>query len=314
MADELISGATASTYVTTATDVGRNLYCKVTGTNAFGSASASSNTVGPIVAGSSEDAATTAWVNAVVTAGGTVSSGRRTVVDTLIAGLKADGVWTLLDRLWILAAENTQSALTDLKGLVTISNSPPGGGTAPTFTADRGLTGNGAGIDTGFNPTTASSPQYTLNSGSMFVYNRSTRSTGVVVCEFGMQDAGLDYRARIVCLDTGGTYLNVNDNYGPLAGITSVQGFWVGSRTSSMAADWYKNATAIRSETVVANNAALINRSFYICGINWDYGNTYGSPDQLACAGFGAGLSSAQVTALTTRIETYMDAVGAGVI
>ena len=57
----------------------------------------------PVKHGVATDAAATAWKNQVVTNGGTVSAGRLALVSTMIAGLKADGVWTLLDRLWIFA-------------------------------------------------------------------------------------------------------------------------------------------------------------------------------------------------------------------
>ena len=62
-----------------------------------------------------------------------VSSTRRTLVDALIRGLKTDGVWSKLDRLWLFAAENATSALVDVKEgrLATAVSSP-------TFTTDRG--------------------------------------------------------------------------------------------------------------------------------------------------------------------------------
>src|SRR5215475_3606794 len=82
------------------------------------------------------DAATTAWVAQVVTNGGSVSSGRQTLVDNFIVGAKADGFWTKLDRLWFHWAENQPQALTDMIALTlaTAVNSP-------TFTVDRGYTG-----------------------------------------------------------------------------------------------------------------------------------------------------------------------------
>ena len=88
----------------------------------------------PAAAGGDE-AETTAWVAEVVSNGGTVSAGRQTIVNDLIAGLKADGIWAKLDRLWLFAAEDQPSALTDLVGLTlaTAVNSP-------TFTADEGYT------------------------------------------------------------------------------------------------------------------------------------------------------------------------------
>jgi hypothetical protein len=70
------------------------------------------------------------WAAAVVAAGGSVSgtltSGRKKLINDLIMGLMADGVWSKLDRLWLFAAENSQSALIDIKGAVsaTAVNTP----------------------------------------------------------------------------------------------------------------------------------------------------------------------------------------------
>jgi hypothetical protein len=97
------------------------------------------------------DAATTAWINAVVAAGGTVSSGRRTTVDNFIIGLKADGIWTKLDRLWLFAAENRTSADIDIKAL-TATSVVTGG---PVFTADLGISCNASSyLSTNFNLST----------------------------------------------------------------------------------------------------------------------------------------------------------------
>src|SRR5260221_11632840 len=95
------------------------------------------------------DPATIAWVSAVIANGGTVSPARRQVVDVLIKGLKLDGTFTKLDRLWMLCAENQVSALTDMVGL-TLATAV----NAPTFTTDRGYTFDGATnyISTGYNP------------------------------------------------------------------------------------------------------------------------------------------------------------------
>ena len=53
MPDELISGATDTQYVPTdPADLGRFVYCRVRGDNAFGFSTANSNTIGPIAAAS----------------------------------------------------------------------------------------------------------------------------------------------------------------------------------------------------------------------------------------------------------------------
>jgi hypothetical protein len=166
------------------------------------------------VIGSRVDAATTAWVAAVVANGGTVSLGRQTIVDNLIVGIKSDGIWTKFDRLWLLAAENSQSALTDIKAasLATVINSP-------TFTADRGYKGNGAGsgtyIDSNFNPTTATSPQFVQNSACIFGWD----NTG------GVEHSGIlgnfsDTVTRIVPGWDGDSHLYWNINSSTGASVT----------------------------------------------------------------------------------------------
>src|SRR5690349_1240399 len=96
------------------------------------------------------DPVTAAWISAVQIAGGSVSNARRPLVDNLIKGLKTDGVWTLFDRLWILAGENQSSSLIDFVALKQIKVA----GTVP-FVADRGWTGvdgnaNPNYLDTGY--------------------------------------------------------------------------------------------------------------------------------------------------------------------
>jgi len=53
MPDELISGATDTQYVPTdPADLGRSVYCRVRGDNAFGFSTANSNIIGPIAVAS----------------------------------------------------------------------------------------------------------------------------------------------------------------------------------------------------------------------------------------------------------------------
>src|SRR5215831_13637080 len=94
------------------------------------------------------DAATLAWVAAVVGDGGTVSATEKGYVDTLIVGLRADGLFSKLDRLWLLASENTHQAKIDIIALQSFTLTG-----SPTFAANAGYTGVGdTGIDTNFIP------------------------------------------------------------------------------------------------------------------------------------------------------------------
>ncbi len=102
------------------------------------------------------DPATTAWVNAVIAAGGTVSGAQQGYVNTLITGLKADGNFLTSDRLWLYGSENTQQAGIDIINLATWTNH------GQTFSANHGYTGDGATTygDTGFIESTGGAQNY----------------------------------------------------------------------------------------------------------------------------------------------------------
>src|SRR5260221_11187046 len=121
------------------------------------------------------DPSTLAWVNQVAINGGSVSNARQLVVDTFIITLKAKNVWTKCDRLSLLAAENTPSALTDL---VSLTLSVAQG--SPTFTTDRGYTGIDASstvyLDTGFNPTVGT-PQFAQNAGHLSAWSNTAAAS-----------------------------------------------------------------------------------------------------------------------------------------
>ena len=84
----------------------------------------------------------------------------------LICGLVSDGVWAKLDALYILAQQTQADAKLNLIG--TSYTLPT---TTATFTTYQGYkTFPAGGIDTGFNASTALSPQFTQNNASLTVW------------------------------------------------------------------------------------------------------------------------------------------------
>jgi hypothetical protein len=129
------------------------------------------------------------------------SSGRKTTIDTLIVALKAAGVWTKMDGLIVSAAADSQAArLNWVQNLYndTAINSP-------TFTADRGYTGDGATsyLDSGFDPTTAPSPKLTQNSAHIGVWCGTDINSNTQY-DFGNINSRIDAR--------GSAGLRVNGN------------------------------------------------------------------------------------------------------
>ena len=96
--------------------------------------------------------------------------GNGTNIATLIDGLVADGVWAKLDALYVLAQQNATDARLNLVGTnYTLTGTP-------TFTAYQGFTGGTGFLDTGFNPATATSPNFIRNNASMSVWVLNSRT------------------------------------------------------------------------------------------------------------------------------------------
>lgn len=79
---------------------------------------------------------------------------RKGLINAYVLALKAGGVWNSLDGLYVFAAADSQAALINWRNPgthdATLVN-------APTFTQDRGFTGNGTNsyVNSNFNPSTA---------------------------------------------------------------------------------------------------------------------------------------------------------------
>lgn len=96
---------------------------------------------------------------------------RKALIDTMVGVLKAAGVWSKLDALYIMAAHDSRAArrnwIADAYNLTPTSS--------PTFTADQGYAGDGSTsyLSTGFNPATAVSPKFVQNSAHLAAWSRT---------------------------------------------------------------------------------------------------------------------------------------------
>jgi hypothetical protein len=242
------------------------------------------------------EAETTAWVSAVVTAGGTVSGGREAIVDALVVGLKSDGIWTKLDNLWLYAAENTQSALIDVVGLVTTTVVG-----SPTFTADYGY--QTSSTSAYLNTTVADGTNYTDSSAHIadWIQTATTGNSAIVCGNLGSKNTYLWSNA------SGNYGVFLNDNSGSeLASSTAKTntGFLLGSRTSSTQLDLYLNGSSIASGSR-ASTTPFANTNFVGCR------NNFGTPDapgthRSAAFSIGAGLDATEAGNYYTRMNTYM--------
>lgn len=248
------------------------------------------------------DAATVAWIAAVVTNGGSVSSSRQSLVNTLIVGLKNDGLFSKLDRLWLFAGENTASALTDIIAdqLATAVNSP-------SFVADDGYTGNGSTsyVDSNFSPSTAGG-NFAQNSGCLFGWsNTSGTTTQPFIGGSGGFSDGL---SRIYTRFSDGFARYAVNSISSSGGVSNATdgatGLYVSNRTGATAQEMFKNGSSIGSDST--SSAAILSGTFLLD----KEGSSSLGTQQGSMMGCGAGLTSTDQNNLYTRLRTYATAVG----
>lgn len=228
---------------------------------------------------------------------------RKGHADTLIAALKSAGVWAKLDCLYLLAAHDAQAARLNWKGALYDLSLVA----TPTFTTDRGYQGNGTSsyLDSGFNPSTAPSPLYGLNSASLGVWSRTdiVQAIEYDIGFVGPPHGTLNARSSNANAPRGSLNGSGLFNGG---GTTTSLGHFVLSRTGATASQHYQNGATVGASNSNAVSA-LPNSNFLVCS----GGQTNPSTRQLAAAHIGGGLTGGEVSSLHSALAAYMTEVGA---
>ncbi len=251
--------------------------------------------------GTSYDASTTAWINAVVAAGGSVSDTQKARVDALIVSLKSDAIFTNLDRLWLYGGESSvkQAGIDIINlGTHTIYGTPTL--SAYGYTGDSG---SSSGIDTLLVPS-AGGINYVQDSASYGVYVQThngdgTTLMGVVATTHAYFNPQSATAPRF--------YMNSGTFQDPTS--TTVVGFNMATRTGANDVAFYHNGSSIFTNNANAS-VGVPTQSFGVFARHDGSGNNFsGNTDSLISAvWFGSGLNSTKVGNLATRINTYMTA------
>lgn len=222
------------------------------------------------------------------------SAARKTLINTLIVGLKADGVWSKLSWLSLLAAHDAQAARLNA---VTPTKSFTAAGSA-SFTVDRGYQGNGTGatyLDASEGFTTAG--QFTQNSAFIATYvNLSSAGSGGVGQGFS---AGAWAMMGIASDYSCSCFMNNLTQFAPTA--PSWTGLFTLTRTASTTTTMYRGTTSFGASSDASTGVPT---SGTVRSLR------YGSERQ-AAAMWGSGLTAANVSNLNSRLVTYLTALGA---
>jgi hypothetical protein len=251
------------------------------------------------------DAATTAWINAVVAAGGAVSTTQQGRVDTLIKALKAHSLFSMIDRLWLWAGESdTHQATIDIVnlGVLTVNNSP-------TFGAS-GYTGNtfNTSLDSGIQPSTFSG-NYSLNSAS-FAFYETDNGTASNANTTGTNGTSPTTTISTFAFSTLWAYTINNGAFNNGTNTASTtQGMWGVGRTSSTATALYRNG----SSTPVLSNGSDTSTSLPVSNLQWLAGGGQFNGGTFAMGAICGGMTGAQWAAFAADVNAYMTAWGVNV-
>lgn len=226
---------------------------------------------------------------------------RKVLIEALIAGLIADGLWSRLEAFWITAAHDSQAGRLNWKtpGTFTLTeNGTAGGG---TWTTDRGWAGNGTDgyLSSGLAPNACT--LLTQNDALAFAWSRSTAQSAVA-CFGTITGAGVIVQPRNTS-DLFGYRLNQTTS--TTTANADGTGLYAVSRTGASATQGYKNGAALGS----AGSVASATRNANALGIG-RVNSTY-TTVEVSVAGVGASLDATGQANLHTRLNTFMTAIGA---
>lgn len=219
---------------------------------------------------------------------------RKKLYSDLIASLKTAGVWAKLDALYILAAADAQAARQNL--VANAYNLTAIG--SPTFTADRGYSGDGVGAYLETGAPNSGFAKFSQNDASFGFWSRSDVSgTG--------RDIGLSAGASIFLngRNVSNIQARVNTTATPSSAVANSTGFYGGRRTGTTHSI-FKSGSIL--STITDTSAATTTTTFNIL-----QGAGLYSARQGALAFIGGYIDDTQVAALNTAAATYMTAVGA---
>lgn len=221
-------------------------------------------------------------------------------INELVKELKAHGNWTKLDRLWIHATEAQQHAKVSLVNpaspQLTEFNSP-------TWTANRGYSGNGSTmyINTNFKPA-SSGVTYTMNAASLGIY---TRVDGISSSSYpiGVNGAGANDRALIGFLPNIDYRLN-SINSTSISN-TGTSGFYTAVRTSSTSKSIYRNGSLINTTVDTATN--LPSLDIFLLAFNAAGVATLPTTNQLSLSLIGGAVNP---ITLSNAVQNFANKIG----
>lgn len=226
------------------------------------------------------------------------SENRKEVINSLIVGLKAASLWTKLDWLLLLASHNAQASLINAKNPAKSAS----GVSSPTFTVDRGYTGNGSSsyVTTGEVLNFAGNV-FALDSGFLYAYvnqdniNATQFAIGTISNETG--------RVAVGRAGQNATWKINNSSPYSYTASGKIGGHLI-SRTASTSSVRYLNGVSVSTNSGASTSVSLGNAA--VLSSMGEY-----SADRVGAAAYGSGMNATEAQNFDTLMTAYLTAVGA---
>lgn len=228
------------------------------------------------------------------------SIAQRTKQNQLIIDLKAAGIWSLIDVLYVFATDGSSDFATlNWKSPTTFQLTKVN---SPTFTTNQGFAGNGTTsyLNTNWTPST---------NGVNVTLNNASYSEGVTtdVANLNQEDFGgigassansLRFNPRTGANQTAGRLHTTGG--GPVAGPgnTNSVGFYQFRRVGAGAFEVFKNGANLGSTTSSSNGLTTV--PIFICALN----NNNGGPFQFSTRRISVWIAAASLNTLESSLYT----------
>lgn len=229
------------------------------------------------------------------------TSNLKRLYDRCIRDLKSAGIWTKLDALYLMNVETAQAARLNLKAPGTYDLTAT---SSPTFTAKVGYAGDGAAafLNTNFNPTTATSPNYVQNSASAFAWGlKQGQDANGLLGQNTAATANVLIQPRFT---DDKVYGRISDSADFSAANTDGRGLFHVNRTASNARELFKNGASVATSSTASASPANATVTILRNSSGFHNGGA-------AMAGVGGALSTQQAADLYTILNSFKSGVDA---
>lgn len=251
---------------------------------------------------SSRSASYDADAQAFITATGITNLTQKDAINTLVIGLKADGLWTKMKAIYPFVggtATTHKFNLKDPRDLDAAYRLLFVGGWTHSSTGALPNGTNGY-ANTYLNDTIVT----TLNNAHLSIYSR-TNSDGLF-CDIGVTNS-FTIESNIFSKYINVFYPRINDANGGIANSTNSLGMFVSNRVNSTQIRAFQNGVL---KLITSTSNGKVNRNFYLSALSSQQLNaSLFSNRQLAFASIGDGLTDTEAANFYTRVQTYQTAL-----